>query len=438
MPPAPLPIDEQQRLEALERYAVLDTPSEQQFDRVARLAANIIGAPIALVSLVDECRQWFKARVGLSVEETPRDLAFCAHAILGDEVFVVPDAASDPRFQDNPLVTGDLGIRFYAGAPLRTHDGFKLGTLCVIDHSPREMDKASLQVLTDLSALVVDELELRIAGQRALKEIELRRKAEADLKRLAEENRIARMVAEEALAAKSLFLATMTHELRTPLNAVIGYAELMKMVIDSSPRQTLADYAENIRTSGTYLLDLINDVLDVSRLEAGRIEISPEPLDLRVEAERALRLVKGLAFERGVKLSLASGPWPAVLADARAVRHILLNLLSNAIKFSLPGKQVIVDAAAARDKVQITVTDQGSGISAADLARIGRPYEQAGSESDRRKGTGLGLALCHTLVQEHGGQIHIDSVEGQGTTVSFDLPAAAVVTPATAPALTAE
>ncbi|WP_374622295.1 GGDEF domain-containing protein [Pandoraea sp.] len=157
--------DEAERLAALRRYAILDTPPEPAFDRIVRLASHLLGAPISLVSLIDESRQWFKARQGLEVSQTPRSIAFCAHAILGDDVLVVPDARADRRFADNPLVTGAPNIRFYAGAPLRTPEGHRLGTLCVLDRRPHTLDDEKRALLADLSALVVDALELRRVNQ---------------------------------------------------------------------------------------------------------------------------------------------------------------------------------------------------------------------------------------------------------------------------------
>jgi GAF domain-containing protein len=159
---APRPHDERERLAALLGYEILDTQPERAFDDLARLAGAVSETPIALVSLVDETRQWFKARLGLAAEETPRELAFCAHAILEDRVLVVEDAAADPRFADNALVTGEPGIRFYAGAPLRTPSGHQIGTICAIDRRPRELDENQLAALQALARLVVDELELRL------------------------------------------------------------------------------------------------------------------------------------------------------------------------------------------------------------------------------------------------------------------------------------
>jgi GAF domain-containing protein len=161
MPSAPLPPNEQERLTLLREYAVLDTPPEQAFDDVVQLATLICGAPIALVTLVDETRQWFKARIGLEVSSTPRESAFCAHAILDEAPLIVTDACADTRFADNPLVTGSPHIRFYAGAPLITPRGGRLGTLCVIDQAPRDLGVDQVRALEALSRVVVEHLEFR-------------------------------------------------------------------------------------------------------------------------------------------------------------------------------------------------------------------------------------------------------------------------------------
>jgi len=158
---APVPPHEAKRLKVLWQYEVLDTVPEEIFDDLTELAARICEAPIALISLVDEKRQWFKSKVGISLQETSRDVSFCAHAITHTDLFIVPDATQDERFAKSPVVTGEPSIRFYAGAPLITPDGYALGTLCVIDRAPRQLRPDQLQALRILARHVVSQLELR-------------------------------------------------------------------------------------------------------------------------------------------------------------------------------------------------------------------------------------------------------------------------------------
>jgi GAF domain-containing protein len=155
------PANEEARVMALEKYAILDTDPEQAFDDLTLLASFVCKTPIALISLVDEDRQWFKSRVGIKASETSRDIAFCSTAILQTDVFVVPDALEDERFRDNPLVVSDPNIRFYAGAPLINEDGYALGTLCVVDRSPRDLAPDQRDALKALSRLVLGQLEFR-------------------------------------------------------------------------------------------------------------------------------------------------------------------------------------------------------------------------------------------------------------------------------------
>jgi GAF domain-containing protein len=189
---APIPPNEKRRLAVLWQYEVLDTVPEEVFDDLTELAARICEAPIALISLVDESRQWFKSRVGTSVSETSRDVSFCAYAINQSDLFIVPDATKDERFAKNPLVTSDPKIRFYAGAPLITPDGHALGTLCVIDKVPRELRADQKQALRILARHVVSQLELRRRSRELAESRQKEEKLKGDLDKLGSELAAAR------------------------------------------------------------------------------------------------------------------------------------------------------------------------------------------------------------------------------------------------------
>jgi len=242
---------------------------------------------------------------------------------------------------------------------------------------------------------------------------------------LLREATLARKAAEEAMAARTLLLATMAHELRSPLTSVVGFSSLMaKQAFGPIGSPKYLDYAQSIELAGSHLSDLVTDLLDTAKLEAGKVELVLARIASREVVDQSLRLVRGLAMETGVSVAIAPGDWPDVQADSRAVKQVLINLLSNAIKFSAPGSAVTVSCGIGDGRLTIQVTDRGRGIPREDLAVVGRAYAQAGDVETRRQGTGLGLALSAELVRQHGGRLRLDSTLGVGTCVSFDLPLA--------------
>jgi two-component system cell cycle sensor histidine kinase PleC len=261
--------------------------------------------------------------------------------------------------------------------------------------------------------------------QDAVDNLERSQGALAELARKYEAEKIR---AEGANKAKSEFLANMSHELRTPLNAINGFSEIMvgEMFGPMGDRR-YAEYAQDILSSGQHLLALINDILDMSKIEAGKMNLRFEPLHLGDVIDDAVRLVQHRAEAAGLTLDVALPELPEVEADYRAIKQVLLNLLSNAVKFTPNGGRVTVSGYARRDplgeRVRISVKDTGIGISAEDLGRLARPFEQIESQhSKTQQGTGLGLALTKSLVEMHDGALEIESEPGRGTTVSFLLP----------------
>lgn len=233
----------------------------------------------------------------------------------------------------------------------------------------------------------------------------------------------ARAEAEAQNAGKSRFLANMSHELRTPLNAVIGFSDIMRQRLFGPIPDRYADYARSIHEAGGHLLALINDVLDVSRIEAARYDLTIERFDVREMVSEALALVRVQADDKGVDLAAVLPPEPlTVAADRRALKQIALNLLSNAVKFTPAGGTVTVSAEALGPDLELTVADTGVGVAPEDLARLGRPFEQAGGAEQRAQGTGLGLSLVRALAELHHGAMSIDSTLGEGTAVTVRLP----------------
>lgn len=412
---------ENARLAALDAYGILDTAAEESFDRFVRVAAAILHVPIALISLIDLDRQWLKARIGFDLHETARSIAFCDYTIRGDHVMVVPDAVSDERFAQNPLVIGNPYIRFYAGAPLITPEGHRLGALCVMDQQPRKLTNEEQDLLRDLAGMVVDSLELRRLKEGAARQAK-------DMALLAQESAQAQAQAERLLQQKSLFIAAMAHELRTPLNAIIGFTDLLRLdVAKEFSEERRREFIDIVNSSGQHLLDLINDLLDLSKIEAGKFEVIPEPTDISSLVTQVHRMMSGLAKDHRQKFDVKIDPkLPPVMADPRALKQILVNLISNAIKFTPHGGYVGVIVAKQKAGCRIFVSDTGRGISADDLKQIAEPYRQIRhNDTDAGQGTGLGLAICRRLVQLHSSVLEIESSPGNGTTVSFNLPFAA-------------
>jgi two-component system cell cycle sensor histidine kinase PleC len=270
-----------------------------------------------------------------------------------------------------------------------------------------------------------------LALQQAVDELEM---GKQQLTELAEKYSIEKVRAESANLSKSEFLANMSHELRTPLNAINGFSEILagEMFGPLGDRR-YKEYSQDILSSGQHLLALINDILDMSKIEAGKMSLKREPIHIEDVVEDAIRLMRNRAEAVGLTLSVKLSDLPEADADYRAIKQVLLNLLSNAIKFTPRGGKIAVSATVieqssfsgvpSEQRVRISVSDTGIGIAKDDLLRLAQPFEQIESQlSKSQPGTGLGLALTKSLVELHDGVLTMDSQPGQGTTVSFTLP----------------
>jgi two-component system cell cycle sensor histidine kinase PleC len=286
----------------------------------------------------------------------------------------------------------------------------------------------------DISALKNQEAALRQNEEALQNAVGRLEDSSAALAELAEKHQAASAAAEGASQAKSDFLANMSHELRTPLNAINGFSEMMtREMFGPLGDRRYTEYAADILSSGQHLLALINDILDMSKIEAGKMNLHPESLDVLEIAEETARLLRTRAEGAGLTMSIdVPADLPEVEADFRALKQILLNLLSNAVKFTPRGGRVRLFARVdetSEGRITLGVSDTGIGIAEADMERLAKPFEQIESQrSKTQQGTGLGLALTKSLVELHGGALSIDSKSGAGTTVTFTLPRAERIT----------
>ncbi|WP_206484485.1 ATP-binding protein [Thalassotalea sp. G2M2-11] len=413
---AKVPANESARLKALADYDILDTDAEKSFDDITQLTAEICETPIALVSLVDKNRQWFKSKVGLDVCETHRDIAFCSHAILGDDIFEVPDALEDKRFYDNPLVVDFPNIRFYAGAPLKVPTGEKIGTLCVISDKPAKLTEKQRNALTLLSREVVAQLELKLNNKKLHLAVSQLQQQQLQLELAKEE-------AEQATKAKSLFLANMSHEIRTPLHGILNLAELG--MVDDSPTEKNS-CLKGIKSTANVLSNIVNDILDFSKIEAGKLEIENIPFDLREIIYSTAKSIKVSVDNKGVNfiVNIDQQIEKITYGDPVRVSQIIFNLCSNAIKFTEMGtvelKVNLINKGNEYQDIVFEVIDTGIGIEENKKSILFQEFQQEELSTARKYGgTGLGLTICQNLSDLMGGELSFESKKGQGSTFRY-------------------
>lgn len=408
---APVPSNEEQRLESLYQYQLLDTTSEIEYDRVSHIASQLCQTPIAMVSLIDRERQWVKSFYGLAVDTIPRDISLCAHTILGQNLVIVEDTTKDTRFWDNPAVMGQPFIIFYAGVPLISSDGQAIGSICVIDHRPRQLapsQQLALQALADQAMLLME------------------------LRRTNHQLRRARMEAEELAGQKSHLLATLSHEIRTPLHALEGHTQLL---IDQHPHLAQQHSVRRLQTTGRTLVSLVNNILDYSKLQAGKLILETISFSLPELIQQAVEMQAWQAQQKNIQLTTQFDPHVPVRVkgDATRLLQILLNLVSNALKFTEEGEVKIQVRVVANQGSNVTlkidVIDTGIGIPQDSLAVLFNEYTQVSAATARLYGgSGLGLAITRQLVELMGSKLEVSSQEGQGSTFGFYLSLSVVET----------
>lgn len=391
--------DEFDRVSVLNHYEILDSEPEAAFERVTKLASEFFDVPVSAISFPIDDRLWFKSIVGLDLDECPRAAGICSHVIESETPLVLRDAESNERFHDHPMVAAAPHVRFYAGAPLITPGGQRVGSLCVADIKPRPgFSDADAGRLRELASLVVDELELRKARKNA----------------------------ERANEAKSAFLAAMSHEIRTPMNGVLGMADLLLTADDLPSRHRRR--IEIIQRSGETLLALLDQILDMSKIEAEKLELNTSPFDLRELVFDIHALFEAKAESKGLRCDVVDrlGDYNQVIGDPLRLKQVLSNFMGNAVKFTEQGSVTLRASAEAtsshKASMRFEIIDTGVGIEPAALERVFSPFEQGDRLTwSKFGGTGLGLAICRKLAGMMGGDVGVDSIGGKGSTFWMDV-----------------
>lgn len=399
-----IPANESQRIQTLLNLSVLDTDSEEVYDNLVALASSVTGCPISLISLVDSDRQWFKAKLGLDAQETPRDISFCGHAINGNELLEINDTSKDARFNDNPLVIGGPQISYYAGQPLTTSDGYNLGTLCVIDNVPRVLDENQRNQMEIIAKLVTSLLEAskKISGDK------------------------------EDSRNKTAFVSSMSHEIRTPITAIKGYIDVIDKELKSNTNGTLKNAVKVIKDSSNHLNELVGDILDFSKLDAKKVISQSKPIAIRKLLIQIHNIMKLEAKKKSIEFELVAGiELPRMIkSDSTLIKQMLFNLISNAIKFTEKGKVTIkANFDEQNDFLIIGVMDTGIGMSAEEVTKIFSPYAQANASiRPKYKGTGLGMPITKEIAELMGGKLSvIQTTPGIGTHFEVKIPVKSVI-----------
>jgi signal transduction histidine kinase len=396
---APLPANEIDRLAALYALNVLDSPPDKDFDDIVALASNVCGVPMSLLSLVDADRQWFKARIGTDLTETSRDLSFCTHTILGTDLLVVPDTRDDSRFRDNPSVEMTGGIRFYAGAPLITTDGYALGALCVIDSVPRRLEIEQLQALRALARQVTSQLELRrYAVALASTTTQLQ-----DLERRRDD--LAALVGGELRPVLRL-MSTYLEDLGRTGYHDAGLADLVGRATAAHVRglRDVLDHLSTLAVAGT-----ANDSLHMREI------------DLTQLTQRAVEAVRPIAATKQIWiLNHAGGPSMPIIADPVRLEQVLTHLLFAAVKYTPPGGRVRVGTEMeSGPTVRLDDMDMPDGIRPELFPHL---YYGTIANSVDEPGPDRCLGVAKRILDAHHATVALSDRPGDGTSLHLVFP----------------
>jgi len=382
---------EAMRIHALRKYEILDTPPNPNFDRITKLAAKLFHVPIALISLVDADRIWFKSRFGLDVSQIDKEFGLCSVAIQSNDIYLMKDAANDLLTSTNPFVTGQCRLRFYAAAPLTMKGGYNIGTLCIIDRRPREFEEWQKEVLQDLAEILINQIELRLATKIATDQ-------------------------------QNQLLNIAVHDLRNPLTTIPLWTELIKE--EKRNHTAVVEMSSYINKAASKMTKTINELLESAALEANQIKLRYSEVDLVSLIQHVVENNMILAHAKNQQVHIKIVDNPIVYADETKLAEVVDNLLNNAIKYSAKNKNISIAIKQIDEKAILEVIDEGLGFTKEDKKNVFQRFSKLSSKpTGEETSSGLGLFIVKLFVEAHKGTIYVESeVKNKGSKFTVEMP----------------
>jgi signal transduction histidine kinase len=386
LPKSLIPKNDTERIHKLHTYDILDTPAENSFDKIAILAAQIFNTPIAQVTFVDEERVFLKTNISpLAATEVNREDSFCAIAILNEGVTLFENILEVPELSNNPFVM-ENGVRFYAGAPLRTSEGMQLGTVCVLDVEPKSVTEHQLKMLETLSSIVMDELEMRLATRKAMR-------TQTDMM-----NRI-------------------VHDLKNPNTTISLSAELIKKKADDP--KIVSNFADRIKNAANSVLNSLNNLLDLSQIENAGFRLNLKEVDVLHLLSLSKRNFDLLAAQKHQHITINCNCSSIITADGTRLQEAFDNLLSNALKYAYPKTSILINVSQNEQDLIVEFKDQGQGLMPEDIDKLFIKFARLSAiPTGREHSNGLGLSIVKMLVELHNGKVWAESA-GKDKGASF-------------------
>lgn len=382
---------EKDRIANLKKYEVLDTPADGAFDKLTGLAAELLEMPIAIVSLVDSDRIWFKSRHGLDVQQIDKAPGLCASAILSDDLYLVEDAKKDVRTLANPLVAGEFGLRFYAAVPLATREGYNLGTFCIIDKKPRRLSAKKKKILQDLADLVMVQMELRLEARTAIRN-------------------------------KHQLMNITAHDLKNPLSILPLMADIIQK--NKTNPEAIGKIAEQLKDAGKRMTKTITGLLDSALQDEESVHLRLKSIDLGELVKGVVATNLHLAKNKRQKIDLHIEETKNIFGDSQRLTEVVDNLINNAVKYSPYDKSIVVSVKEKSKIAVISVEDEGPGLTEDDKKNLFRKYTSLSAEpTGGENSTGIGLSIVKKLVKAHKGKVYaLSNGAGTGTVFVVELP----------------